>query len=159
MLVGCCQFTVTVVTVILIVVRDEREVHAGEEAEDHRLDKASQELDGDEQLAEWQEADLVHRVDRLVTAVDVSEQSKTQRNVLHDFGNDFNHEDHRGDDHERPAQLRTGKVREVADHAVGLDAFVLDVSDGYKRHSKVEAKNRRWRSSDEQRNDVAEEDD
>ena len=128
---------------VIIVMGNEGKVNRSEEAEDHCLYYHGKEFDRQKELAYGYIpcfTELIHRVDGFTPAKDVSVKSQTKGRILHQLGNDLDHEDEDVDRNHRDAHLRTGEVGQVADQSILLDAFILDISNTGDSHAQVETK-------------------
>lgn len=163
-------FAMMLFPVLLVVVGDKGEVDAQEQAEDKSLHHAGQELDWQQECAEWDAdgevadvdevgAELVDRFGGLVSSIDVSKESQGKRQILHQLGNDFDDEDQNRDQDVGRSEFRSREVAEVTEEPVCLDSFVLDVADCDECHREVKAEVRGGRCWHEERQDVADEDD
>lgn len=152
----------SVCLIAVIVVGNQAEINAGEKRKDQGLDQAGQDFEGKQEFSDREEcwlAQFVHGFDSRVATAHVCKNSDAERNVLHDFGEHFDKEDHQRDRKERKAKLWTSEVADMAKDAVCLHTFVLNITDGYQRHSKVKAEDCGWRSWSKQGDNVAYEDD
>src|SRR5690349_17552850 len=91
--------------------------------------------------------------------MNVSEESQAERHVLHELADDLDHKDHQSDGNQRNTKLRSREVAEVAEDAVCAHAFELDIAYRDQRHSQVKAEVRRWGKGEEERQQVAREND
>lgn len=154
------MFVVCAVFMVVLVVGDQTQVDAEEEAENEGLNHTSEEFDRHQKRADRDDSatQQVHCLGSLVASVNVPVKPKAEGNVLHRFRDDFDDKNHSVDGNESQSHFGSGEVRKVSDHPVRAHPFVLYVPDGDESHTEIEAEIGCWRRGECQRNEVAEKD-